>query len=150
MAGQIEPASAGVPETSVGNRGWTVTFAGTGINLALGILYTWSMFKRAIEKEFGWQGSQLNDPYALCCLVFAAAPTVQARDLSFEQRVAAQKAIEQVYWNHRIWPKENPGPKPLLSTVMPDSATVAGIAPAALTAASDAFATSRFCGYGRP
>lgn len=55
------------------NRGWVVTFSGTGINLALGILYTWSMFKGAIEKEFGWQGSQLNDPYALCCLVFAFA-----------------------------------------------------------------------------
>ena len=53
------------------NRGWVVTFSGTGINLALGILYTWSMFKGAIEKEFGWKGSQLNDPYALCCLVFA-------------------------------------------------------------------------------
>jgi OFA family oxalate/formate antiporter-like MFS transporter len=53
------------------NRGWTVTFAGLGVNLALGILYTWSMFKGAIEKDFGWKGSQLNDPYALCCLVFA-------------------------------------------------------------------------------
>ena len=53
------------------SRGWTVTFAGTGINLALGVLYTWSMFKGAIEKEFGWKGEQLNDPYALCCLVFA-------------------------------------------------------------------------------
>jgi MFS family permease len=59
--------------TTSRNRGWTVTFAGTGINLALGILYTWSMFKGAIEKEFGWKGSQLNDPYALCCLVFAFA-----------------------------------------------------------------------------
>jgi MFS family permease len=48
-----------------------VTFAGTGINLALGVLYTWSLFKGAIEKEFGWKGAQLNDPYALCCLVFA-------------------------------------------------------------------------------
>jgi len=58
-------------QNSTGNRGWTVTFAGTGINLALGILYAWSLIKGAIEKEFGWQGSQLNDPYALCCLVFA-------------------------------------------------------------------------------
>ena len=53
------------------NRGWTVTGAGLGINLALGMLYTWSQFKVAIEKEFGWKGAQLNDPYALCCLVFA-------------------------------------------------------------------------------
>ncbi len=44
------------------------------------------------------------------------------RTLSFEDRVAAQKAIEQVYWNHRIWPKENPGPKPPLSAVLPDAA----------------------------
>jgi MFS family permease len=61
------------------SHGWVVTFSGTGINLALGILYTWSMFKGAIEKEFGWQGSQLNDPYALCCLVFAFAMILAGR-----------------------------------------------------------------------
>lgn len=61
------------------NHGWVVTFAGLGINLALGVLYTWSMFKGAIEKEFGWQGSQLNDPYALCCLVFAGAMILAGR-----------------------------------------------------------------------
>jgi nitrate/nitrite transporter NarK len=58
-------------ENSVKNHGWPIAFAGLGINLALGILYTWSMFKDAIAKDFGWQGAQLNDPYALCCLVFA-------------------------------------------------------------------------------
>jgi len=55
------------------NLGWRVALAGIGINLALGVLYTWSLFKGAIEKDFGWKGSQLNDPYALCCLVFAFA-----------------------------------------------------------------------------
>jgi MFS transporter, OFA family, oxalate/formate antiporter len=54
-----------------GRRKWVVAFAGLGINLALGLLYTWSMFKDAISSEFGWKGEQLNDPYALCCLVFA-------------------------------------------------------------------------------
>lgn len=67
------------PVTSITNRGWTVTFAGLGINLALGILYTWSLFKGAIEKEFGWKGDQLNDPYALCCLVFAFAMILAGR-----------------------------------------------------------------------
>jgi MFS transporter, OFA family, oxalate/formate antiporter len=66
------------PQTTA-NRGWIVTFSGTGINLALGILYTWSMFKGAIEKEFGWKGSQLNDPYALCCVVFAFAMILAGR-----------------------------------------------------------------------
>ena len=61
------------------NRGWTVTFAGLGINLALGILYAWSLTKGAIEKEFGWKGTQLNDPYALCCLVFAFAMILAGR-----------------------------------------------------------------------
>jgi MFS transporter, OFA family, oxalate/formate antiporter len=61
------------------NRGWLVAFSGLGINLALGVLYTWSMFKTSIEKEFGWEGSKLNDPYALCCLVFAFAMIVAGR-----------------------------------------------------------------------
>jgi MFS family permease len=68
-----------ISQTPTTNRGWLVTFSGTGINLALGILYTWSMFKGAIEKEFGWQGSQLNDPYALCCLVFAFSMILAGR-----------------------------------------------------------------------
>ena len=63
------------------NRGWTVTFGGTGINLALGILYTWSVFKGAIKTSidkggpgaFAWDPASLNDPYAICCLVFAFA-----------------------------------------------------------------------------
>ena len=29
-----------------------------------------------------------------------------------------QRAIEDVYWRHRIWPKENPDPKPSLDAVM--------------------------------
>jgi nitrate/nitrite transporter NarK len=67
--------------TEVVNRGWTVTFAGLGINLALGILYTWSIFKGAIAKSietggegaFNWELASLNDPYAVCCIIFAFA-----------------------------------------------------------------------------
>ena len=64
----------------VKNRGWQVTLAGLGINLALGILYTWSIFKMAIKDSivsgdgvFNWSLASLNDPYAVCCLVFAFA-----------------------------------------------------------------------------
>ena len=63
---------------AVKNKGWMVTFAGTGINLALGILYTWSIFKGSIAKSieakdgiFSWSAAQMNDPYSVCCLVFA-------------------------------------------------------------------------------
>lgn len=61
------------------NRGWLVVMAGLTINLALGILYSWSIFKDAIsqsiktggEGAFTWDEAVLNDPYAVCILVFA-------------------------------------------------------------------------------
>lgn len=64
---------------TVKNKGWIVTFSGMGINLALGILYTWSIFKGEIAKSiesgtgFNWDMASINDPYAVCCLVFAFA-----------------------------------------------------------------------------
>src|ERR1051326_418780 len=38
--------------------------------------------------------------------------------LTFADRVAYQRVIEEVYWRHRISPKENPDPKPSLDAVM--------------------------------
>ena len=61
------------------NPGWKVVFAGTGINLALGILYAWSIFKTAIEKDLGWDPAKLNDPYAICCLVFSFSMILAGR-----------------------------------------------------------------------
>jgi hypothetical protein len=43
---------------------------------------------------------------------------VLPRTLSFAERVSYQRAIQDVYWRHRIWPKENPNPKPSLDAVM--------------------------------
>src|SRR5438270_12597013 len=40
------------------------------------------------------------------------------RTLKFADRVTYQRAIEEVYWQHRIWPKVNAGPKPPLEKVM--------------------------------
>ena len=47
-----------------------------------------------------------------------ATATLSQRTLTFTQRVAYQRAIEKVYWHHRIWPKERPDPKPSLDAVM--------------------------------
>src|SRR5438270_4608993 len=46
------------------------------------------------------------------------APGRARRTLTFEERVSYQRAIEDVYWRHRIWPKENAGAKPSLDAVM--------------------------------
>src|SRR6266576_2550775 len=43
------------------------------------------------------------------------------RTLTFAERVAYQRAIEEVYWRHRIWPKERPDPKPSLGQVVPSA-----------------------------
>jgi N-acetylneuraminic acid mutarotase len=40
------------------------------------------------------------------------------RTLTFAERVAYQRAIEEVYWRHRIWPKENSQPKPPLQAIV--------------------------------
>ena len=59
------------------------------------------------------------------CLVVKAASfgaeatnSVSQRTLTFADRVIYQRAVEEVYWHHRIWPKENPRPKPSLDQVM--------------------------------
>src|SRR5437016_5928860 len=48
-----------------------------------------------------------------------AASAIRAdRTLTFADRVAYQRAIEEVYWQHRIWPQANADPKPPLDKVM--------------------------------
>src|SRR6476660_10029272 len=44
-----------------------------------------------------------------------------AAGLTFAERVAYQRAIEDVYWRHRIWPRnrgERPDPKPSLDAMI--------------------------------
>jgi N-acetylneuraminic acid mutarotase len=48
----------------------------------------------------------------------AAPANASQRTLTFAERVEYQRAIEDVYWRHRIWPKENYNPKPSLDVVM--------------------------------
>ena len=45
-------------------------------------------------------------------------PNLSQRTLTFAERVASQRAIEDVYWRHRLWPKERPDPKPSFDAVM--------------------------------
>ena len=52
-------------------KGWVVTLSGTGINLALGVLYSWSVISKSIGKEWGWKEAHCAWPYTIACLVFA-------------------------------------------------------------------------------
>jgi MFS family permease len=57
-------------------RGWIVTLAGMGLNLALGILYAWSVFSKqlveAVDKGgFGWTKTAATLPYTIAIAAFA-------------------------------------------------------------------------------
>ncbi|HEX7955825.1 MAG TPA: hypothetical protein VF508_02725, partial [Pyrinomonadaceae bacterium] len=68
---------------------------------------------------------------ALACLTAGlssfTSQAAAARTLTLEERVAHQRAVEEVYWRHTVWPSENKGPKPSLDEVMPLAATRAKV-----------------------
>ena len=58
-------------------RGWVVTFSGMGLNLALGVLYAWSVFGKqlteAVDKGgFGWTKTGAALPYTIGIAFFSA------------------------------------------------------------------------------
>ena len=68
-------------------RGWIVTLAGMGLNLALGILYAWSVFSKqlteAVDKGgFGWTKTQATLPYtiAIACFALMMVPAGRLQD----------------------------------------------------------------------
>ncbi len=55
----------------VKNHGWLVALAGLGINLALGVLYSWSVVSKKIPAGWNWTEADRSMPYSVACLVFA-------------------------------------------------------------------------------
>lgn len=53
------------------HRGWVVAAAGFGINLALGVLYSWSIFAKQLTADWGWSTGRSSLPYAVAVAVFA-------------------------------------------------------------------------------
>ncbi|MEA3423086.1 MAG: OFA family MFS transporter [Bacillota bacterium] len=53
-------------------KGWIVVLAGTGINLAFGVLYAWSIFGAALqEAPYSWTAKQAAMPYTVAIIMFA-------------------------------------------------------------------------------
>ncbi|MBN2271364.1 MAG: OFA family MFS transporter [Sedimentisphaerales bacterium] len=77
--------------TQIENHGWRVTFAGMGINLALGVLYSWSIISAGMEKEWGWTAVARSRPYSFACLVFCLimVPAGRMQDKLSPRLVAA-------------------------------------------------------------
>jgi MFS transporter, OFA family, oxalate/formate antiporter len=51
--------------------GWVVTMSATGINLILGLLYSWSVIKAALVNEWGWTNTEATYPYTVCVALLA-------------------------------------------------------------------------------
>jgi OFA family oxalate/formate antiporter-like MFS transporter len=58
-------------QSEIENHGWRVVFAGMGVNLALGILYTWSVISKRIPENWGWNEDDKSLPYMIACLIFS-------------------------------------------------------------------------------
>lgn len=66
-------------ETPFKNSGWRVTIAGLFINLALGILYTWSVISKGIPESWHWSEADKSLPYSVACLVFSLIMVLAGR-----------------------------------------------------------------------
>jgi OFA family oxalate/formate antiporter-like MFS transporter len=53
------------------SKGWIVTLAGLGVNLALGVLYAWGIMSAALIDQLQWSATQTQLPYMVACAVFA-------------------------------------------------------------------------------
>lgn len=51
--------------------GWIITSAALGINLLLGLLYAWSVFKKALVAEWGWNDVTASLPFTVSAAIFA-------------------------------------------------------------------------------
>lgn len=54
-------------------QGWVVTLSATGVNLALGVLYAWSVIKGGIPDSWQWTNADKALPYSVACMMFAVA-----------------------------------------------------------------------------
>jgi len=81
-------------------RGWIVTLAGTGLNLALGILYAWSVFAKQLVEPvarggFGWSKTAASLPYttAIACFALMMVPGGRLQDRFGPRIVASVGAV---------------------------------------------------------
>jgi len=81
-------------------KGWGVTLAGVGLNLALGILYAWSIFSKQLTEPvarggFGWTRTQATMPYtiAIACFAIMMVPAGRLQDRLGPRLVASAGAV---------------------------------------------------------
>ncbi|ABS25909.1 OFA family MFS transporter [Anaeromyxobacter sp. Fw109-5] len=81
-------------------RGWIVVLAGTGLNLALGILYAWSVFSKQLVETverggYGWSKTAATLPYtvAIACFALMMVPAGRLQDKLGPRIIASAGAV---------------------------------------------------------
>src|SRR6201994_651357 len=52
---------------------WTIAIAGVFLQIALGAVYAWSVFRVPLSKQFGWSISQVTLTFTICIFVLGVA-----------------------------------------------------------------------------
>ncbi len=71
-------------------KGWIVVFSGTGINLAFGVLYAWSIFSKNLTDMQDWSTTQASLPYSFALGMFALAMIPAGR---IQDKIGPRKVV---------------------------------------------------------
>ncbi|WCE32509.1 L-lactate MFS transporter [Vibrio sp. SCSIO 43137] len=66
-----------------------ILFAACGVNLCIGVLYTWSVFKNALV-NMGWSNSQASMPYTITIVVLSLSLLIAGR---IQDKIGPQKVL---------------------------------------------------------
>ena len=72
------------------NKGLQVLVAGTCINLTIGVLYAWSVIKKALVNDWGWTNTDASMPYNVAIVVWAVALLIAG---ALQDRIGPKKVI---------------------------------------------------------
>ncbi len=77
-------------QSATPNKGWTVALAGLGVNLCLGVLYSWGAFQTTMVQEYGMTATQTQIPYMVACFIFATSMVPGGR---LQDKIGPRKVI---------------------------------------------------------
>lgn len=69
---------------------WKVLIAGLCINLTIGVLYSWSVIKKALLEKWGWSNSDASLPYTTAIVVWAVALLFAGR---LQDKIGPRKVV---------------------------------------------------------
>jgi OFA family oxalate/formate antiporter-like MFS transporter len=69
---------------------WKVLLAGLCINLTIGVVYSWSVIKKALVNDWGWTNSQASLPYSIAIVIWAITLLFAGR---MQDRLGPKKVV---------------------------------------------------------